>query len=284
VTKVIGSDTRHYYYSDQWQVLEERLNSSSSADRRFVWGKRYVDDLVLRDRGSERFYVLHDYFHPTAVIDTSAAVQERYGYDGFGTPRYMDGSFGSRSSSSYDWETLFGAYRYDLESGLYQVRHRYLHPKLGRWLSRDPIGELGFESSDLDVDQQNHSLYDYARNSPFNLVDPKGTQTLPLPALPLVAVAILLLLFGLTLAQCLANPVCAAALRRLVSACIPTTNASSRVRNCRCTKRFVEEEPPADCPDRVYGTGATRGDCQRAAKARAPEHCRKYYAHCGLIP
>jgi hypothetical protein len=33
----------------------------------------------------------------------------------------MDANFGSRSSSSYDWETLFGAYRWDSESGLYQV-------------------------------------------------------------------------------------------------------------------------------------------------------------------
>lgn len=63
------------------------------------------------------------------ISDTTGAVQERYGYDGFGTPRYMDGSFGARSSSSYGWETLFGAYRYDLETGFYQVRYRYLHRK-----------------------------------------------------------------------------------------------------------------------------------------------------------
>ena len=122
VTKVTGGNTRHYYYSDRWQVLEERLNALTTADRRFVWGVRHVDDLVLRDSGGTRHYALSDALGSvTAIINTSATVQERYGYDGFGQPRYMDASFGSRGSSSYTWETLFDGYRYDPESGLYQV-------------------------------------------------------------------------------------------------------------------------------------------------------------------
>jgi RHS repeat-associated protein len=58
----------------------------------------------------------------------------------------MDASFGARSTSSYDWETLFDAYRFDPETSLYHVRFRYLHPNLGRWLTRDPIGEPLFEA------------------------------------------------------------------------------------------------------------------------------------------
>jgi RHS repeat-associated protein len=160
VTKLTGANTQHYYYSDQWQILEERLNAGTSADRRFVWGQRYPDDLVLRDQGGARLYALHDYFHPTAVIDTTGAVQERYGYDGFGTPRYMTAAFGSRASSVHGWETLYGAYRYDLESGLYQVRNRYLHAKLGRWLSRDPIDYNG-----------GINLYGYVGNKALNKID-----------------------------------------------------------------------------------------------------------------
>jgi RHS repeat-associated protein len=169
VTKVAGGNTRHYYYSDRWQVLEERLNALTTADRRFVWGVRHVDDLVLRDSGGTRHYALSDALGSvTAIINTSATVQERYGYDGFGQPRYMDGSFGSRASSSYTWETLFDAYRYDPESGLYQVRYRYLHPQLGRWPNRDPIGERG-----------GINLYGYVGNSPVNFVDPYGQQVVP---------------------------------------------------------------------------------------------------------
>ncbi len=40
ITKETGGTTRHYYYSDQWQVLEERLGSETVAERRYVWGTR----------------------------------------------------------------------------------------------------------------------------------------------------------------------------------------------------------------------------------------------------
>jgi len=159
VTALISSNTRHYYYSDQWQVVEERLNALTTADKRFVWGKRYTDDLILRDNGATRHYVLHDYYNVTAIVDTSGTVLERYGYDAFGTVRYMNASFGS-ASSSYSWETLYGAYRYDSDTGLYQVRFRYHHPKLGRWINRDPIGEVA-----------GTNLYAYVGNNGPNSVD-----------------------------------------------------------------------------------------------------------------
>jgi RHS repeat-associated protein len=143
VTKT-GSDTRHYYYDDQWRVVEERLNTATTADRRFVWGVRRLDDLILRDT-STRLYALDDKINVTAVVDTSGTVQERYGYNGFGGVRYMDASFATITASAFDWETLFDSYRYDTDTGFYQVRYRYLHPLLGRWITRDPLGDLGFE-------------------------------------------------------------------------------------------------------------------------------------------
>jgi YD repeat-containing protein len=129
------SSTRDYYYSAQWQILEERVGGASTYDRQFVWGLRHIDDLVLRDLNGgspARLYALHDAMSVTAVEDTTATVQERFGYDGFGQPRFMTSGFGSRTSSSYGWEVLFDAYRWDQECGFYQVRNRYLHPEIGR--------------------------------------------------------------------------------------------------------------------------------------------------------
>ena len=159
--------TRHYYYNDRWQIMEERMDDAAAADRQFVWGQRYMDDLVLRDRDTnangtldERLYVLHDYFNPAAVAAPDGTVLERYGYDAFGLSRVMTPTFNPRSSSNYDWETRYGAYRWDGETGFYQVRYRYLHPTLGRWLSRDPIGEIG-----------GVNIYVYVFNSSNNTVD-----------------------------------------------------------------------------------------------------------------
>ncbi len=165
VTKTAGGTTRHYYFTDQWQVVEERLGSSTSADRRFVWGQRGVDDLVLRERPglSERLYALDDPLNITAIINTSGTVEERYGYTGFGVPNYMNASFGSISGSSYDWETLFASYRYDTETGMYQVRNRYYHANLGIWTNRDPIEYKG-----------GINLYAYCGNNGINAVDPMG--------------------------------------------------------------------------------------------------------------
>jgi YD repeat-containing protein len=138
IAKTGGNIVRHYYYTQSWQIIEERIGSSTSADRQFVWGLRYLDDLIERDNyvlGSVRHYALQDYYSCTAVTDSTGVVLERYGYDAFGKPRYMDASFGSKTATSYDWETLYADYRYDQETGFYQVRNRYLHPTLGRWVS-----------------------------------------------------------------------------------------------------------------------------------------------------
>ncbi|MCW5554525.1 MAG: hypothetical protein KIS67_20495 [Verrucomicrobiae bacterium] len=272
VTKYDGTNTRHYYYSDQWQVLEERLNSSSSADRRFVWGLRSVDDLILRDDTSLRLYALSDAMGSvTAVVNTSGTVQQRYGYDGFGTPRYMDIDF-DPASELFGWETLFDGYRYDRDSGLYQVRYRFLHPSLGRWIGRDPASELAFEMEFRPGQQpimgtEIINLYAYVRNRPISDIDHNGLGVIAIPVVILLLLrALLLILLFLAAVYCLSR--------------IRWPRIRSRLRQCRCTKRFTEEEPPADCPDRVYGWGTTRGSCQRDAKATAPPHCRKYYGHC----
>jgi len=141
-TKVTAGTTRHYFYTPQWQIVEERVGTATTPDRQFLWGLRGPDDLILRDNGTTRLYAMHDYFNCTAIVNTSGVVQERYGYNGFGQVRFMTPTFGPRTISSYTWETLFANYRWDGETGFYQVRYRYLHPNLGRWLTRDPLGNV----------------------------------------------------------------------------------------------------------------------------------------------
>jgi RHS repeat-associated protein len=168
------SQVRHLYSSDGWQVLEERVGSSTSAERQFVWGLRYVDDLVLRDRDAtgsgtltERLYALQDaLFNVTALADTTGTVQERYVYDAYGIPSVLAATFAARSASSFDWEVRYKGYRWDVESGLYQVRRRQYHPTIGAFVSRDPIG--------LDAGDTN--LYRFVLDRPTVFNDPTGAN------------------------------------------------------------------------------------------------------------
>ena len=96
------------YYSDQWQVLEERVGSSVTAH--YVWSPLYVDGLVLRDRSTgggtlnERLWVQQDAnWNVTALVNGSGTVVERYVYDPYGVTTVLTGSWGSTSGSAYAW-------------------------------------------------------------------------------------------------------------------------------------------------------------------------------------
>jgi RHS repeat-associated protein len=88
-------------------------------------------------------YALHDYYNVTAITDIGGAVVERYGYSVFGDTRYMTPGFVDRTGSFYEWDLLFKAQFRDEETGYYNYGFRYYVPLLGRWITRDPIGEEG---------------------------------------------------------------------------------------------------------------------------------------------
>jgi RHS repeat-associated protein len=167
----VATETRHFYYSTNWQVLEERLGSSATVDRQFVWGVRYVDDLVLRDRDTnsggmlnERLYPLQDSnWNVTALCDRLGNIQERYCFAAYCTPVFLTPGYGPKSASSFSWETLFAGYRWDGEAALYHVRARNLHSQLGVWIQRDTPG---FTSET--------NLYRYVLGNPVNATDPSG--------------------------------------------------------------------------------------------------------------
>lgn len=171
------SETRDIFYSAGWQDLEERVGGSSNAQRQFVWGLRYIDDLVLRDRDTtgsgvldERLYAFQDpNWNVTGVVNSVGSVQERYGYDAYGMSTVLSALFVPQGSSSIDWETRHGGYRWDSESGFDVTPYRNGHPLLGCWISRDPLG-LAAEVT----------LNGYVGNNPVTFADPDGLE----PAIP----------------------------------------------------------------------------------------------------
>jgi len=164
-------ETRQAYFTDGWQVVEERLGESATPERQFVWGVRYIDDLVLRDRSvdsgalNERLYSLQDgNWNVTAVADATGTVQERYEYDPYGVASVLAPNFTIRGVSDFEWETTYCGYRWDAGSELFAVRFRYYHSVLGSWLTRDPIGYAAGDAN----------LVRYVTSAPVSWGDPLG--------------------------------------------------------------------------------------------------------------
>ncbi len=180
-TTTVGSTTRHAYYTSSWQNIEERVGTSTTPDRQFVWGLRYIDDLVLRDRSTtgtlnERLYAMQDAnWNVTSIVDATGAVKERYRYSPYGVPTFLDPDFTERSlGGDYQWETLYAGYRWDNEIALYHVRWRYLNPLLGCWITRDPVVD-GYSDS---VVHRSDMLTEYEPNTAVTsgLASQQGTN------------------------------------------------------------------------------------------------------------
>jgi RHS repeat-associated protein len=167
------SETRHFFYTKPryWQVIEERVDAETDPDRQFVWGMRYIDDLVLRDRDTdadgdldERLFGMQDAnWNVTGSIDSAGSVQERYSYLPHGTVIALAADFAYRGASQFEWETALCGYRLDVDTLFSVVRNRILHSSLGQWLQRDPA-----KLSD------GASLYAYVSCNPLRFVDPLG--------------------------------------------------------------------------------------------------------------
>jgi len=102
----------------------------------------------------------HHTDHQGSVIATSDSAGQTVGVASY-SPY---GEFGSGQSAP-PLGSPFGytGRQYDVETGLYQYRARYDSPRLGQFLSSDPIGT-----------KDDPNLYLYVGNDPVNLTDPTG--------------------------------------------------------------------------------------------------------------
>ncbi len=165
----------HLYYTNQWQVIEQRQGATpdtAPAERQFIWGQRYIDDLILRDRDTtadttldERLYALQDAnWNVVALVHPTGDPLERYVYSAYGVVTVYDGTWtNTRSESSYANVTLYTGRELDGETGLYHYRNRYYNTELGRFVTRDPL-------------QTSENLYAYAYHQPTGILDWSGLQ------------------------------------------------------------------------------------------------------------
>jgi RHS repeat-associated protein len=162
------SETRHFYYTNSWQNIEERTGTSTSMDKQYIWGARYIDELMCRDDATPlRFYATQDAnFNVTSIANTTGSVAERYLFDPYGTRTILSGSWRAIGDSASGWDSGYQGLMHDQNAALIYTRYRWINSNLGIFIRRDPHKD--FVNS-----------YEFGNGSPINHVDPYGLEAAP---------------------------------------------------------------------------------------------------------
>jgi RHS repeat-associated protein len=186
-----GDTTMHFYYGGvpqasggvaRWNVFETR-NGSNQATRQWVWGSRYVDEILFMDvndrptvendcdpdttlaaeigaPGFDRRYYYHQDRNWNVVAlseyadgaGTNARVVERYAYTPYGEFLVLKGDTGGGELGNVRTTSLVGnvfahqGLPLDHEKGSYQNRHREYPSIVQRFAQRDHL-RIHFESA-----------------------------------------------------------------------------------------------------------------------------------------
>jgi RHS repeat-associated protein len=115
--------------------------------KRNVWGS-YVDELVSYTikppRKSPTRYFAHSnhLYSVAAITSATGSVVERWSYNAYGVPTIKNSANATIAKSAVGNDRGFTGYKSDAETGLYFARSRMYSRELGRFFSRDPLGDL----------------------------------------------------------------------------------------------------------------------------------------------
>jgi RHS repeat-associated protein len=134
-------------------------DGSNNVLREYTWGLNLGGGigglLNLKQGGQDYAYLYDGNGNVAAVLDGSQAVVAAYRYAPFGKLLAQTGSL----TQPFGFSTK----RYDAQTGLIYYGFRFYGPEIGRWTTRDPLGEAG-----------GMNLYAFVGNNPVNWVDPYG--------------------------------------------------------------------------------------------------------------
>lgn len=156
------------------KILEREDLGALISERRYIWAGgaqpteiRDGSNTVLRRffgageeiAGSDFFYTSDHLGSVREMLDSSGSVRARYDYD----------PYGNFSKVSGDLDSTFGFTRFfkHTNSDLDLTQYRAYDSANGRWLSRDPLGEMA-----------GANLYGYVLGNPINLYDAYGLDWL----------------------------------------------------------------------------------------------------------
>jgi RHS repeat-associated protein len=172
VTEDGSGTTECDYVYDGWALIRERIASGETAQTNsYVYGLDLSGSLqgagtiggilaTVREGDSAPvvgYYAYDANGNVTDLVGTNGTVLARYEYDPFGNPLVATGALAA--ANPFRFSTKYT----DDETGLVYYGYRYYSPEMGRWLSRDPIGERG-----------GLNLFCIAANAPIDVIDVLG--------------------------------------------------------------------------------------------------------------
>ena len=169
---VNGTLVRGWIYEDQLRIAAE-LELDTGLVKRFVYGsKSNVPDAMVLSTG-QRYRILSDHLgSPRVILDSTGAVVERVDYDEYGRRTVvLPAGEANEDGEAFSVPFGFAGGLRDVDSGLVRFGARDYDPRVGRWMSKDPL-LLGGGST---------NVYAYAGNDPLNRRDPGGMTAPPAP-------------------------------------------------------------------------------------------------------
>ena len=147
IVKTSRGITKNYQY-DGWNLIRETAGTNVT---HYVWGLDLSQSLqgaggvggllavsVAGGGDPGLFFPAYDANgNVTDYVNSGGSVVARYEYDPFGGLSYRTGTLAEQFA--YRFSTKY----WDAETALYYYGYRYYSPELGRWVSKDPLGEVG---------------------------------------------------------------------------------------------------------------------------------------------
>lgn len=154
------------YLWSGWHLDQEVRNN---IPRTFAYGN-YIDDVIAMKNAGSVSYFHRSYNQTTeAVTDASGNLVERYiETSPYGGYRIEAANGNALTESNIGNRSVFqGAPMTDPMSELVYLRNRWYSPEMGRWISRDPAGQLV---------NPGMNLYQAFNSKPEFLKDPMGLE------------------------------------------------------------------------------------------------------------
>jgi len=188
ISKTVDNSTTKHIWDGSYICLE--LDGNDAVIAKYIHGLNLI---AAESNGFRLYYLYNAHSDITQTADSYGAVVNNYAYDAFGNELNPD----PNDSNPFRY---CGEY-YDIETGNYYLRARYLDPSIGRFISadthwnvgnmiygnnpvkwnereaneRDPLGLNTYTyRPDIQAIMQSGNLYAYCMANPVMFVDPSG--------------------------------------------------------------------------------------------------------------